>query len=718
MEPRGDAMGGLVEYLKTKDGVVLTSWTKNPRPWVLHPYNKVVATIDTLSTSSGSIDKSDRASIPSILDAEYKALNKNELKFRSDSWNCCSSEKEKQFVTLVGSLLYYFQCARMLQLSSINLYFNVWMQNKTHRVDARMKFKDRVLKFLEGRQDTPSFGRLLSGLRDYKRETSERDTSDFYFNGLVFSIEETLKELCMLMSIALRFEPWSLPISITEFSSESHFPALRCIGRGITLAEAKLVAEEGEPMHCIVPAGSAVVFGTMGVREFVIWKPRGINGLQGSTVLLWNKPLSVRAVSFAGNEAQNWLFAISCAVIIDFCLQKARSIHLRGGRSSGTRLSSFSIFLDTFRLLGPKIIDSLPACRNRAVKSLVETVFDLPKNEDERVYPEQITNDRMNKAFGCLGVVMEQWLLPLLSFEDPFKDHFLHVLSRRHTIVDTPADEFKEENGNALCETNGDALTHAGKIETQGEPSLLFGFKRADEVSDEFLTSLFDEFCDMAPNACATLPSVSELDTKRSNLDNLIFDIFDGHIKPFENSAARLSSFIDSLKQMFHFVNELIAELFVAKLIHLGQFLVSPQDPLYRKMALTSFGVNIQNSYAVVRQTMLKKVIVALSNGDSVLALLDWKMREQLTQYIIDFCIIVRFASPKQSILHYINIGGIFAFDKSMMTALDGNVEDGEPCRMLLPPVSTQPKNGAGEMRSDAMTPVLAPITKAVVIPP
>ena len=278
MEPRGDAMGGLVEYLKTKDGVVLTSWTKNPRPWVLHPYNKVVATIDTLSTSSGSIDKSDRASIPSILDAEYKALNKNELKFRSDSWNCCSSEKEKQFVTLVGSLLYYFQCARMLQLSSINLYFNVWMQNKTHRVDARMKFKDRVLKFLEGRQDTPSFGRLLSGLRDYKRETSERDTSDFYFNGLVFSIEETLKELCMLMSIALRFEPWSLPISITEFSSESHFPALRCIGRGITLAEAKLVAEEGEPMHCIVPAGSAVVFGTMGVREFVIWKPRGING--------------------------------------------------------------------------------------------------------------------------------------------------------------------------------------------------------------------------------------------------------------------------------------------------------------------------------------------------------------------------------------------------------------------------------------------------------
>ena len=711
MEPRGDAMGGLIEYLKTKDSVILTSWTKNPRPWTLHPYNKVVATVDTISASSGSIEKSDKANIPSVLDAEYKGVNKNELKFRSDSWQYCSSEMEKQFVVLLGSLLYYFQCARMLQLSSSNLFFNVWMQDRTHRVDARMKFRDRVLKFLEGRHESASFGRLLSGLREYKRDTSERDTSDFYFNGLVFTLEETVKELCMMMSIALRFETWSLPARINEFANESHFPVLRCIGRGITLSEALLISEDGDPMKCEVPAGSAVVFGTVGVREFVIWKPPGSNKVLGSTVLVWNKPLLMHSVSYAGdNEAQKWLFSISCAVIIDFYLEKDRCIQ--------RARPSFSVRNDIFRRLGPKILENMPMCKNRAVQALVSTVFALSKSEYARTNPEHFTSDRINRSVECLGVVMDQWLLPLLTFHDPFKDHFLHVLSlRRHAVNHTHADEVKEEkDGNGLTVTNGDALVNLGKPEAAAvdHPPMFFGSKSAAEVSDEFIESLFDEFCDCAPNACATLPSVMELDSKRSNLDNMIFDIYDSCIKPFEDSSARLSSFIHSLKGVFHYANELIAEFFISKLIYLGQFLVSPEDPLYRKMALTSFGLNIQNSYEVVRKSMLKDTV----DRGSGLDLLDWKVREQLLQDVIDFCIIVRFATPKQSILRYLHIGGIFAFDKTMMTALDGNVDDGEACRLLVPPVTSQPPtNGMGEVRSDAIAPVLAPITKAVVIP-
>ena len=717
--PRDDTMGGLIEYLKSKDGAVLTSWTKVPHPWTLHSYNKIVATIDTISASAIiNTGKSDRVDIPKILEADYKCVNKNELKFTADSWQYCSSEAEKQFVTLVGNILYYFQCARMLQLSSTTLFFNFWRLDHNHRVDVRMKFRGRLLKFLEGRQEKALFCRLLSDLREYTRDMSVRDKFDTHFNGLVITLEDTVKELCMIMSIALRFETWALPVRINEFTSDRHFPVLRCIGRGITLSEAVLIAEEGAPMHRIVPADSAVVFGTVGGREFVIWKPRGSHELHGSTVLVWSTPLSVRAVSYIGdNEDQKWLFSISCAVIIDFCLQKERYIHARGSRLCGTQSSPFFVVLDIFHRLGPKILERMPSCKNRAMNSLVTTLFDLSK-KGERSASEEFTSDRIDRSLECLRVVMEQWLLPSLGFEDPFKDHFLHVLARRHVVSDAPAaDEIKDEqDGNTLSvTTDGDAIVKSREMETEKHSPLFFGSKRAAEVSDEFVESIFDAFCESAPNACATLPSGMALDSKRSNLDNLLFDIIASNIMPCEDSSERLSSFIDTLKCIFYHANELIAELFVSKLILLGQFLISPDDPHYRKVALTSFGVNIQNSYEVVRQDMLKEM--SASSGGRGLDMLDWKVREQLTQDVIDFCIIVRFSTPKQSILHYINVGGVFAFDKMMMTALDGNVEDGEACRMLVPPVCSQPKDTLGEMRSDTIAPIPAPISKAVVIP-
>ena len=107
---------------------------------------------------------------------------------------------------------------------------------------------------------------------------------------------------------------------------------------------------------------------------------------------------------------------------------------------------------------------------------------------------------------------------------------------------------------------------------------------------------------------------------------------------------------------------------------------------------------------------------MSLSNSGSALDMLDWKVREELMQVVIDFCIIVRFSTPKQSILHYVDIGSVFAFDKKMMTALDGNVEEGEACLMLVPPVSSLPKNGS-DLAVASLVILAPPITKAVVIP-
>ena len=88
-----DSTGGLIEYGKSKDSVVLTLWTKNPSLWMLYPFDKIVVTTDISATCT---IKSDRGNLPNNLDSEYKSAQKNALKFTSASWQYCEEEKEKQ----------------------------------------------------------------------------------------------------------------------------------------------------------------------------------------------------------------------------------------------------------------------------------------------------------------------------------------------------------------------------------------------------------------------------------------------------------------------------------------------------------------------------------------------------------------------------------------------------------------------------------------------
>ena len=83
--------------------------------------------------------------------------------------------------------------------------------------------------------------------------------------------------------------------------------------------------------------------------------------------------------------------------------------------------------------------------------------------------------------------------------------------------------------------------------------------------------------------------------------------------------------------------------------------------------------------------------------------------------------VVARLTTPALCVPHWQRVGDVVAFDKASMTAVDGGVEGGEPCVLLLPPVFARARvaasgSGAGSGAvSGAET--VAPITQAIVMP-
>jgi hypothetical protein len=294
-------------------------------------------------------------------------------------------------------------------------------------------------------------------------------------------------------------------------------------------------------------------------------------------------------------------------------------------------------------------------CLNKKIRAMAQSY--LTRSTSNRDHIWQSLNDMM-LCFAPFTIL------------DTKLDNFLYDVTAIYACAHASYQEGDLQLATSTKEVKNQKLV----IDSNYPFRLLFGWRNECEVSVSFIHNVLSTFYSQPPNACTFLPSIGSLEINL--LNDLLFDL----TEKLERTELKIVAAF--LKSVFQRINSLLAQLLVSQSVALGQFLITLDDVASLQIGARTFCVNIQNSFTSVKARIFDAI-----RHDAPPATMTKETCWKLLDNIICMCIVTRLSTPMLSMACVDSIGKLVAFDKTIMDLLDGSLEKGEPCRLLIPPV-------------------------------